>query len=132
MPRQGSLGLAPQTLIGAREATPAQPQKPVPGQQPANPYANVPPQSSQPQFQGQQNPGPYAQPAAFNPLLALTLLSQAGQMGGGARSRATMPMPSQGQQMQTPGPVGGFGVGMSAPGLQPRPRNPYVAGFANK
>jgi hypothetical protein len=70
-------------------------------------------------FQGNQNPGEFVTPAPFNPILALTLLSQAGMLpsAGSAAGR---------------GPVGGFGVGGGNPGLNPRQKNPYTGGFPTR
>ena len=138
-----SLPQHPQILQGVRGAVAARPQ-PSPGAAPqmpssgaggaiggGNPFQNVPGPQSLPTFSGAPNPGPFAQPAAFTPFLAPTLLSQAGGMGGGMGAGQGAPPgpPSSGQRPL--GPVGGFGVGASS-AMQPRPRNPYVAGFANK
>ena len=82
----------------------------APGMAPtANPYA----------YTGNQNPGAFVTPAPFNPMLAMTLLSQNGALSG-----------TSGGTTSGRGPVGGFGVGTSPnPLLNPRSKNPYVGGF---
>jgi hypothetical protein len=69
-------------------------------------------------YQGNQNPGAFVTPAPFNPLLALTLLSQSGALPGG------------GGAIGGRGPIGGFGA--ADPKVNPRSRNPYISGFAGR
>lgn len=92
---QMSLPLNPSILQGLRPpggGMGARPPMPQQGMQGANP------------FMGSQNPGAFAQPAPFNPLLALTLLGQRGGM---------MPPPGAGQGasgLLQRGPMGSFGL----------------------
>jgi hypothetical protein len=123
-----SMPLNPATL-GAMRPAPPTASTPSPSATPSGP--GIPPGlmqglASRPggmpspnPYQGNQNPGDFVTPAPFNPILALTLLSQAGMLpsAGSAAGR---------------GPVGGFGVGGGNPGLNPRQKNPYTGGFPTR
>jgi hypothetical protein len=86
------------------------------------------PPNAMPAFPGAAQPGPFAQPAPFNPLLAQALLGPRGfpsPMSGPPGGGMQMGMgggigPSMLQRI----PPGGFGT---SPQAQPARRNPYLS-----
>lgn len=82
-----------------------------PGGAPANPNPNP--------YQGTNNPGMYAQPAPFNPLLAQTLLAR---LGGGMGGQ------SMGGPVFGRGPLGSFGATPESERPRAQRPNPYRGG----